>query len=235
MRFNYQRKASGIVRFWLAVVLAFLLPLAHAETFTIEGKVKIYKKGGKRTLWNYNNAIAYLEGVSTPAPAEPAEVDQRKKKFLPRILPVVQGQVVRFHNLDRVEHNVFSTEKKNTFDLGRYPTGEYRDQVYDEIGMYKVYCNIHKKMILDIIVVPNTYFATTDKKGNYSITGVPAGEYVLKVWHIYGGLVELPISVQKDTVLPELSLTSTRVVREIEDHLNKEGMKYKVKSRRFYK
>lgn len=232
---NYHDNVRAIVRLWLAVVLAFTLPLAHAETFTIKGKVKIYKKGGKRTLWNYKNAIAYLEGVTTPPPAEPAEVDQRSKKFLPRILPVVQGQVVRFHNQDRVEHNVFSTEMKNTFDLGRYPEGEYRDQVYDETGLYKVYCNIHKKMILDVLVVPNSYFAATDKKGNYKITGVPAGQYVLKVLHIYGGRVELPISVQKDTVLPELSLTSTRVVREIENHLNKEGKKYKLNSRKFYK
>jgi plastocyanin len=235
MSTNSHGNAPRIVTLWLAVVLAFSLPVAHAETFSVEGKVKIFKKGGKRTLWKYDNAIAYLEGVSTPAPAQPAEVDQRKKKFLPRILPVVQGQVVRFHNQDRVEHNVFSTEKKNTFDLGRYPRGEYRDQVYDQAGLYKVYCNIHKKMILDVLVVPNRYFAATDKKGNYRITGVPAGEYMLKVWHIYGGLVELPISIQKDTVLPELSLTSTRVVREIEDHLDKEGKKYKSKPYKFYK
>ena len=208
---------------------------AQAESYTIQGNLKIYKKGGKRTLWRYNNAVVYLDGMTTPAPAEPVPVNQKGKKFRPRICPVIKGQVVRFYNMDRVEHNVFSTEEKNSFDLGRYPKEEYRDHTYDELGLYKVYCNIHKAMILDVIVVPNRYYAMTDKKGRYQIADVPAGEYVLKAWHIYGGSVELPISVKQDTELPELSLTSTRVVREIEDHLNKEGKEYKKKIGSLYR
>ena len=219
----------------LLFVGAALARPAQAESYTVEGNLKIYKKGGKRTLWRYNNAVVYLDGVATPAPAEPVAVDQRGKKFRPRICPVIKGQVVRFYNMDRVEHNVFSTEEKNSFDLGRYPKEEYRDHTYDELGLYKVYCNIHKAMILDVIVVPNRYYAMTDKKGRYQIADVPAGEYVLKAWHIYGGSVELPISVKQDTELPELSLTSTRVVREIEDHLNKEGKKYKKKIGSLYR
>ncbi|MCK5359926.1 MAG: hypothetical protein KAJ95_04825 [Gammaproteobacteria bacterium] len=214
---------------------AIFSKVAMAENHSLQGSLKIFKKGGKKTLRNFDNAVVYLEGISTPAPAEPIGIDQRKKKFQPRIRPVIKGQVVRFYNMDRVEHNVFSTEEKNTFDLGRYPKKEYRDQPYNDLGLYKVYCNIHKKMILDILVVPNRYFAVTDKKGKYHITDVPAGEYVLKAWHIYGGSVELPRSVKQDTNLPELSLNSTRVVRELEAHLNKEGNKYRAKSRGFYK
>ena len=206
-----------------------------AENYSLQGSLKILKKGGKKTLRNYDNAIVYLDGVSTPAPAEPVGIEQRWKKFKPRIRPVIKGQVVRFYNMDRVEHNVFSTEEKNTFDLGRYPKEEYRDQPYNDLGLYKVYCNIHKKMILDILVVPNRYFSMTDKKGQYHISDVPPGEYVLKAWHIYGGSVELPISVKQDTSLPELSLNSTRVVRELEAHLNKDGGRYRARSSGFYK
>jgi len=208
---------------------------ALAENHSIAGSLKIFKKGGKKTLRRFDNAVVYLDGISTPAPAEPVAIDQRKKKFKPRICPVIKGQVVRFYNMDRVEHNVFSTEEKNTFDLGRYPKEEYRDQPYNDLGLYKVYCNIHKKMILDILVVPNRYFALTDKKGQYYIPDVPAGEYVLKAWHIYGGSVELPISVKQDTNLPQLSLNSTRVVRDLEAHLNKKGEKYRSKSKGLYR
>ena len=223
-----------------AIILLFLgstcfSNVVLAENYSLQGSLKVFKKGGKKTLRHFDNAIVYLDGVSTPAPAEPVGIDQRKKKFQPRICPVIKGQVVRFYNMDRVEHNVFSTDEKNTFDLGRYPKGEYRDQAYNDLGLYKVYCNIHKKMILDILVVPNRYYSLTDKKGQYQITDVPAGEYVLKAWHIYGGSVELPISVKQDTNLPELSLNSTRVVRELEAHLNKDGVKYRAKSSGFYK
>ncbi len=231
-----QRKLySAITLSLLFLATAGFSKVALAENHSIQGSLKIYKKGGKKTLRRFDNAVVYLDGISTSAPAEPVEIGQRKKKFQPRIRPVIKGQVVRFHNMDRVEHNVFSTEEKNSFDLGRYPKEEYRDHPYNDLGLYKVYCNIHKKMILDILVVPNRYFALTDKKGQYHIPDVPPGEYVLKAWHIYGGSVELPISVKQDTNLPELSLNSTRVVRELEAHLNKEGEKYRAKSSGFYR
>lgn len=217
----------------LAFIIVCLPSVALAEGYTLQGNAKVYKKGGKRTLWGFDNTVVYLEGIATPADVEPVAVDQRKKKFLPRILPVVKGQVVRFYNQDRIEHNVFSTEEKNSFDLGRYPKGEYRDHPYDELGLYKVYCNIHKAMILDVLVVPNRYFSITDKKGNYMITDVPAGEYILNAWHIYGGAAELPITVSGETTLPELKLVSTRVVREIENHLDKDGKKYIKKKSRY--
>lgn len=200
---------------------------AEAESFTLQGEVKVFKKGGKRILKRFDNAVVYLEGVSTPAPAEPVAIDQRKKKFLPRICPVIKGQVVRFYNMDKVEHNVFSTDKKNTFDLGRYPKEHYRDQVYDKLGLYKVYCNIHKAMILDLLVVPNKYYTLTDKRGQYKIANIPAGDYVLKALHIYGGSAELPVAVKNNVIMPTLTLNSTRVVRELRNHLNKYGKKYK--------
>lgn len=197
------------------------------EQFSVNGNVEVYKKGGKKRLRNFNNTVVFLEGNSDPALNEFAEVDQKRKKFNPRILPVVKGQVVRFYNRDRVEHNVFSTEEKNSFDLGRYPKEDYRDRRYNETGLYKIYCNIHKAMILDVLVVPNRYFARTDKKGNFVISGVPAGEYTLKAWHIYGGSYEMPITVSNDLRVENVSLISTRVVREIKNHLNKSGEKYR--------
>ncbi len=214
-------------------VSVFFSQSALAENFTLQGSLKIYKKGGKKTLRHFDNAVVYLEGVSMSAVEQLVEVDQRKKKFLPRLLPVVQGQIVRFNNMDRVEHNVFSTEEKNSFDLGRYPKEDFRDRPYFEPGSYKIYCNIHKAMILDILVVPNRFYAATNKKGEFQIKNVPAGKYTLKAWHIYGGSAELPIVVKQDTKLEQLILKSTRVVREIKNHLNKYGKKYKRSGSRY--
>jgi len=210
----------------LLVALFIPLPLV-ADDFTLEGNLKIFKKGGKIPLKSFDNAVVFLEGISTPAPKEPAQIGQRDKKFRPRVLPVIQGQTVRFNNWDEYEHNAFSTDKRNSFDLGRYPRGNYRDQVYDEPGTYKVYCNIHKAMIMDIVVVPNRYHAVTDEQGNYRIPNVPPGNYTLKAWHIYGGSANSPITVSQDMAVPELILNSRRIVREIEDHANKYGDHYK--------
>lgn len=220
--------------------LSLLIPVSavfsqqvQAENFTLQGSLKIYKKGGKKTLRRFDNAVVYLEGISASVPEQLAEVDQRKKKFHPRLLPVVQGQTVRFYNWDKVEHNVFSTEEKNSFDLGRYPREDFRDRPYVDPGLYKIYCNIHKAMILDILVVPSRYYAVTNKKGEYQIKNVPAGEYTLKAWHIYGGSAELPIAVKQDTNFEEIILNSTRVVHDIKNHLNKFGKKYKRSGSRY--
>jgi Carboxypeptidase regulatory-like domain len=46
-----------------------------------------------------------------------------------------------------------------------------------------VYCSIHKDMYCIVLVLENPYFASTDEKGNYTITNVPPGRYKLKAWH----------------------------------------------------
>jgi hypothetical protein len=46
-----------------------------------------------------------------------------------------------------------------------------------------------------ILVLMNPYFASTDKDGNYMISGVPAGTYQLKAWH-----ERLPAQVKTITV-----------------------------------
>ena len=221
---------SGPMAITLLLATIFLSSHVIADGYTIEGELTILKKGGKGPLKLLDNAVVFLDGIETPAPKEPAELGQRNKQFEPRILPVVKGQTVRFYNRDAFDHNVFSTDERNSFDLGRYPRGEYRDRVYNEVGNYKVYCNIHKAMVLDVQVVPNRYFATTDEKGSYRIPDVPAGEYTLKAWHIYGSSAQVPVKVTQDMVAPEMELTSTRIVREIEDHPNKYGEKYEEES-----
>jgi len=34
-----------------------------------------------------------------------------------------------------------------------------------------------------VVVLPNTYFAVSNKEGHFEITGVPAGQYTVAVWH----------------------------------------------------
>jgi len=46
-----------------------------------------------------------------------------------------------------------------------------------------VFCSIHSSMNCIVLVLPNPYFAATNKKGGYAITNVPAGTYKVKAWH----------------------------------------------------
>ena len=80
------------------------------------------------------------------------------QKFVPRILAIVAGQAVEFHNSDNVYHNIFSYSPPKKFDLGRYPKGKSRSVTFVKAGAVQVYCDIHSDMRADIIIAPSRLF-----------------------------------------------------------------------------
>jgi len=130
--------------------------------------------------------IVYLIGVpNSPNEANrpPVVMDQRHEQFIPHVLPIVVGTTVRFRNSEEVYHNVFSLSRAKTFNLGRYPKGQYRDVVFNRPGAVSVYCDIHTHMNAFLLVLPNPYFAAVNAEGYYQLKNIPAGEYEIKVWH----------------------------------------------------
>jgi hypothetical protein len=106
-----------------AILVATSLAVGAAE---ITGRVTVLSKDGERPLTRFGYAVVYIEGIETPPPADPAVMDQKNKEFVPRLLPVVKGQEIRFLNSDKVQHNVFSPHEQEPFDLGLYPSGEFK-------------------------------------------------------------------------------------------------------------
>lgn len=222
------------------LLLLLLLSCFTSVTYaaSVSGQIEVKKKGGRQTLESFDDAVVYLTAknkvlVSEPAKA-PVIINQKDKLFFPRLMPIVKGQLVHFYNQDELDHNVFSTEEKNGFDLGRYAKGEFRPVTYDKTGNYKVYCNIHQNMILDIVVLDNQYFSKTDEQGHYRLANVPAGDYQLNVWHIYGGMETRDISVtEADLTVEPITVVSTKVIREIQKHKDKHGKDYKKNKGRY--
>lgn len=112
----------------------------------------------------------------------PARMDQLGQKFVPRILAIVAGQTVEFHNSDNVYHNIFSYSPPKKFDLGRYPKGKSRSVTFVKAGAVQVYCDIHSDMRADIIVTPTRRFALIGPSGAFRIADVSPGSHRLMVW-----------------------------------------------------
>ena len=135
-------------------------------------------------------AIDTTYGVAwiTDAPPEtgpvppPARMDQLWQKFVPRILAIVAGQTVEFHNSDNVYHNIFSYSPPKKFDLGRYPKGKSRSVTFVKPGTVQVYCDIHSDMRADIVVVPSRRYGMVGPSGRFRIDDVAAGRHTVKVW-----------------------------------------------------
>ena len=131
-------------------------------------------------------AVVYIKDAKGdfPPPKEPATMDQTKMAFTPKVLPVLVGSTVKCPNSDNVQHNIFSpTKSAKAFNLGLYPPGQSKEVVFSKAGVVPLLCNVHAEMSGFIVVLPNPYFATTDKEGNYKIENIPAGKYKLSFWH----------------------------------------------------
>jgi plastocyanin len=210
----------------ILMVAIMLGSTTMAGAADITGRVTVLAKDGQQPLKKFDNAVVYLEAVETPPPAQPAVMDQRNKEFVPRLLPVVKGQEIRFLNSDKVQHNVFSPHEHEPFDLGLYPAGESKSVRLNALRRHKVYCNLHKSMVADILVLPNRYFSLTDENGRYRIESPPEGNHVLRVWHIFGGAEQKPILMGKQSISVDFTIRSVQGNQDILEHPDKSGKGY---------
>lgn len=168
----------------------------------IYGKVEIQSKN-HQPLGNSSGAVVYLKEVNgnkgfSPSGSRPSMASENMR-FTPEVLPVLAGTSVVFPNNDDMIHNAFSISEAKKFDFGRYGYGEENSALFDKPGLVSVYCKIHPKMAGYILVLSNPYFTVTDKEGNYSLEGVPAGNYTLVCWFPYGDSQEKKVDLTQET------------------------------------
>ena len=146
-----------------------------ADALSIQGRVVV---GGKPAA----GAVIWLEAPDVPRRPQRVVLDQRSLAFTPSVVAVSTGSTVRFPNNDTVLHNVFSFHDGKKFDLGLYPVGQIRDVKFDHAGISRLFCNIHPGMAAYVVVVDSPYYAVTDRGGEFSLTGVPSGQYTYRAW-----------------------------------------------------
>jgi plastocyanin len=195
----------------LSLIMA--LSVTSSEAADIEGWIVVMDKSGQSPLKSHAHAIVYLEGFISE-PDGVAVMDQQAKKFMPRLLPAIRGQTIRFENSDIYQHTVFSTHPTEPFSLPRYGQGESRNVVLHDIGPHPIFCDIHQSMVADVYVVPNRYFAVTDDKGFFRIADVPAGRHRLRAWHILGGNATLMVDIETENRSVSLELQSVKTAVE---------------------
>lgn len=92
--------------------------------------------------------------------------------------------LIDFLNSDMVQHNVYSPDAvADNMNLGTWLKGETRPFTFNKLGIASIRCNVHADMLAYVLVLQNPYFARVDNEGKFSITNVPEGKYVIKVWN----------------------------------------------------
>ena len=168
-----------------AVLLLLLVAPGLFAQGAVSGQVSLLERPGEQSD-DLADGIVWLEpSGNTRVRTSPATatIQLQSRQFSPRVRVVPEGSKVEFPNTDSFSHNVFSKAPDGAFDTGVYARGRTKDQTFKEAGVFPIYCNIHPRMTGYIVVLTTPYFAQAGEDGRFSIAGVPAGGYVLRIWH----------------------------------------------------
>jgi plastocyanin len=137
------------------------------------------------------SAVVWLDVDPAPAFSQTTKViiDQRNLSFTPQVLVVRVGTTVDFPNNDRVFHNVFSFRDGKKFDLGMYPAGTSKRIVFDQPGLARLFCNIHPNMAAYVMALDTPFYAVSNERGAFVMTGVLPGTYTYHAWRPGGQLL----------------------------------------------
>jgi plastocyanin len=205
-----------------------LAAVSQTGAATISGSIRVFVRGQDGELVpksDASSAVVYLTGFNQPPLEQTLRISQKDKTFLPDVLAIVVGQSVEFTNDDKIIHNVFSTSKARTFDLGKPRVGESRTIHFDQTGVVELYCDIHEEMAATLLVLPNRAFAVTAPDGRFTITGIPPGHWALYAWSRRSDPVRIEVDVSDAGGHPvALDLVEMRFDSK---HLGKYGQPYR--------
>ncbi|WP_373488091.1 methylamine utilization protein [Blastomonas sp.] len=111
------------------------------------------------------------------------DMAQSNIAFSPGTLIVPAGATVRFPNLDKVRHSIYSFSKAAKIDIQLYGRDETRTHTFAVPGNVALGCKIHDSMRGYIKVVDTPYAAKTDHNGQVKIAQLPGGTATVRVWH----------------------------------------------------
>jgi plastocyanin len=161
-----------------ALAIVAVAAAAHAGNGTLKGTVT----AGIAEPRPLAGAVVLVDAPPAAGTAH-VVIDQRDQTFVPHVVVVPVGGTVEFLNSDPYLHNVASSSPAKTFDLGMFGQGERRSVTFDQPGIVRVGCAVHPKMAAVVVVHANPWAAVTDDAGRYTIAGIPAGRYPVRVWH----------------------------------------------------
>ena len=218
---------SRSFRAWRLVAPLLVCAPVLAAQGVVSGQVSIRERPGEETE-DLTNAVVWLE-ATTPSRAHPAttatSMQLQSRQFQPRVKVVTEGSKVTFLNGDSFSHNVFSKAAGSAFDTGVFGRSEKHVQLFKDAGVVPLYCNIHPRMTGYVVVLPSANYAQAGDDGRFRLSAVPAGSYVLHVWHDRATEATRPLVVAAAGVaVPRVELDG-RGYRFVQ-HKNKFGQEY---------
>ncbi|NRA04518.1 MAG: carboxypeptidase regulatory-like domain-containing protein [Myxococcales bacterium] len=140
-----------------------------------------------------------LEGKSFPMPEGDAMLDQKGCTYTPHVQGMRKGQSLAIKTSDPTAHNVHGYAKVNRSFNRSQPAGagdvSIRMRRDESSPPMKIKCDIHPWMNAYVAVVDHPYYAVTGEDGSFTLANLPAGTYIVEVWHEKYGVMEETITI----------------------------------------
>ena len=149
---------------------------------------------------NLQNAVVILESMNPSSkdnPGEKAVLHQKECHFEPHISILAPNASLQITNEDPLAHDVrlfdgASMLSRDDMDVSANPVSH----PFSKEGVYTIRCGLHHWMHAFVIVTAQPH-ALTDSEGKFSLSGVPAGQYRLHLWHETLGEIFLDLEVKE--------------------------------------
>lgn len=136
------------------------------------------------------DAFVSLTGVPDEryeAPETPVLLDQHGCNYTPHVFGIMKKQDITILNSDDTLHNIHAVPKKNKeFNVGMPEKGMEITKTFkkDEDAIF-IKCDVHPWMAAYCFSMEHPYFGVTGADGSVSIdaSGLPDGEYGVRIWH----------------------------------------------------
>ncbi len=173
----------------------------HGDKPVFSEELLVGDDGGVQNVFVYIRRGA--PKIDYPLPDEVVVLDQKDCMYHPRVQGMLVGQT-----LQRVQRRSgdaqcpFVSDSQSGVQLSAsQPDSGPRERVFDSPEReIEIQCDIHPWMHAYLFVMDHPFFAVTDEQGNYSIAGLPAGEYSLGIWHEELGKQQQDVTVADKNV-----------------------------------
>ncbi|WP_053237638.1 carboxypeptidase regulatory-like domain-containing protein [Sandaracinus amylolyticus] len=150
--------------------------------------IEISRRGG------VSGTVVWLEGIrrgrALQVPAEPVVVSIADCGFRPHVVAVPVGARVAWRNDEPILHNVHASfferarPPRSWFSEGLPEQGASHEVTIERAGAVRVVDDAgHPWMLGWVHAFEHPYFAVSDAEGRFQLTGIPPGQYVVRVWH----------------------------------------------------
>lgn len=135
-----------------------------------------------------NVIVSIKEGLGDkkfPPKTEPFKLTQINCEYDPHIIAIMEGQSLKILNGDETNHNIHFLPKKNPEENFSQPQKDLngKELKLQQEAPFKVKCDVHPWMGAFVAVFTHPFFSVTGEEGTFTITGLPAGKYVVEAWH----------------------------------------------------